>query len=74
MLFVGNDWAEDYHDVDLVDDDGRRPAPGDSPRVSTGTQLHELIAGHLPEDATAADVVIGIESDRRPRQRPERPN
>ena len=24
MLFVGDDWAEDHHDVELVDDDGRR--------------------------------------------------
>ena len=22
MLFVGDDWAEDHHDVELVDDDG----------------------------------------------------
>ena len=24
MLFVGDDWAEDHHDVELVDDAGRR--------------------------------------------------
>jgi hypothetical protein len=23
MLFVGDDWAEDHHDVEIVDDDGR---------------------------------------------------
>ena len=23
MLFVGDDWAEDHHDVEVVDDDGR---------------------------------------------------
>ena len=22
MLFVGDDWAEDHHDVELVDEDG----------------------------------------------------
>ena len=26
MLFVGNDWAEDHHDVEIVDDQGRRLA------------------------------------------------
>ena len=26
MLFVGDDWAEDHHDVEIVDDDGRRLA------------------------------------------------
>jgi hypothetical protein len=32
MLFVGNDWAEDHHDVEIVDEQGRRfarrPLPG----------------------------------------------
>jgi hypothetical protein len=23
-LFVGDDWAEDHHDVELLDDSGRR--------------------------------------------------
>jgi hypothetical protein len=26
MLFVGDDWAEDHHDVDIVDEHGRRLA------------------------------------------------
>lgn len=26
MLFVGNDWAEDHHDVEIVDEHGRRLA------------------------------------------------
>ena len=24
MLFIGNDWAEDHHDIELKDEDGRR--------------------------------------------------
>jgi hypothetical protein len=24
MVFVGDDWAEDHHDVELVDAEGRR--------------------------------------------------
>ena len=26
MLFVGDDWAEDHHDIEIVDDVGRRLA------------------------------------------------
>ena len=26
MLFVGDDWAEDHHDIEIVDEDGRRLA------------------------------------------------
>ena len=37
------------------------------PEGMTGlTQLHELIADHLPDDAEPADVVVGIETDRGP--------
>ena len=24
MLFVGDDWAEDHHDIEIVDEAGRR--------------------------------------------------
>ena len=23
MLFVGDDWAEDHHDVEIIDEDGK---------------------------------------------------
>ena len=26
MLFVGDDWAEGHHDIEIVDDDGKRLA------------------------------------------------
>ncbi len=26
MLFVGDDWAEDHHDVEIIDEAGRRLA------------------------------------------------
>jgi transposase len=67
VLFVGDDWAEDHHDVEVVDAAGRLLARR---RVGEGVagmaQLHALIADHLPEDAEAGDVVIGIETDRGP--------
>ena len=67
MLFVGDDWAEDHHDVELVDEAGRRLAKA---RLGEGvqgiTRLHELVAAHVPEDAEPGQVVVGIETDRGP--------
>ena len=67
MLFVGDDWAEDHHDVELVDEAGRRLAKA---RLGEGvqgiTRLHELVAAHVAEDAEPGQVVIGIETDRGP--------
>ena len=66
-LFAGDDWAEDHHDVEVMDEAGkvlakRRLAGG----VAGIAQLHELIGRHLGEDADAAEVVIGIETDHGP--------
>ena len=67
VLFVGDDWAEDHHDVEVVNDDGRRLAANRFPEGVSGLAgLHALIADHLPDDADPADVVIGIETDRGP--------
>lgn len=67
MLFVGNDWAEDHHDVEVVDESGRCLVRR---RFSEGTvgmaELHAVIADHLGDDAEASDVVVGIETDRGP--------
>ena len=67
MLFVGDDWAEDHHDVELQDEAGRRLARA---RLAEGvagvTRLHELIGAHLGEDAGPGKVAIGIETDRGP--------
>lgn len=67
MLFVGDDWAEDHHDVEVVDQTGRRLAKKRLPEGVAGvSQLHAMIADHLPDDADPADVVVGIETDRGP--------
>ena len=64
-LFVGDDWAEDHHDVELMDAAGRRLAKARLPEGVAGmARLHELVGQHLGEDAEAAEVVIGIETDR----------
>ena len=62
MIFVGDDWAEDHHDVYLMDDAGARLASRRLPEGLAGIrQLHELIAGHAEE---ADEVIVGIETDR----------
>jgi transposase len=66
-LFVGDDWAEDHHDVELMDAAGRVLARKRLPEGVAGiARLHELIGEQLGEDAQDAEVVIGIETDRGP--------
>jgi hypothetical protein len=72
MLFVGDDWAEDHHDIEVQDEGGRRLARARLPEGIAGlTRLHELIAEHLSDDdvdpetgLVAQNVVVGIETDR----------
>jgi transposase len=62
MIFVGDDWAEDHHDVYVMDADGARLASRRLPEGLVGISgLHELIADHVDEPS---QVVIGIETDR----------
>ena len=62
MLFVGDDWAEDHHDVYLMNDTGERLASRRLPEGLAGIRvLHGLIAEHAEDPA---QVVIGIETDR----------
>ena len=63
MIFVGDDWAEDHHDVAIVDETGkalvahRRLPEG----VAGVAALHEVIAGYADDPG---EVVVGIETDR----------
>ena len=62
MLFVGDDWAEDHHDVHLMDEAGKQFARRRLPEGLEGIRaFHELVADHAEEPS---DVVIGIETDR----------
>jgi transposase len=66
-LFAGDDWAEDHHDVEVMDEAGKVLARRRLPEGVAGiAQLHELIGRHLGEDADAAEVIVGIETDRGP--------
>lgn len=61
-VFVGHDWAEDHHDVFVMNSDGRRLGGGRLPEGLEGvTRFHELVAG-LVEDP--AEVVVATETDR----------
>jgi transposase len=66
LLFVGDDWAEDHHDIELQDQSGRVLARAKLPVGVAGmARLHAMIGEHLDED-DEADAFIGIETDRGP--------
>ena len=67
MLFVGDDWAEAHHDVEIVDETGRRLAYSRLQEGLAGiSRFHELVADHLDRDSDPAQVLVGIETDRGP--------
>ena len=67
VLFVGDDWAQDHHDVELMDPAGRRLGKARLPEGVAGiARLHELIGEQLGDEADESEVAIGIETDRGP--------
>ena len=68
LLLVGDDWAEDHHDVELMDSSGRTLTKSRLPEGISGlARLHALIAAQLGDDAgDDTEVRIGIETDRGP--------
>ncbi len=67
MIFVGDDWAEAHHDVELVDETGRTLVRRRLPEGVAGLAgLHALIADHLDPDDGPDAVAVGIETDRGP--------
>jgi Transposase/Transposase IS116/IS110/IS902 family len=66
-LFAGDDWAEDHHDVEVMDEAGRVLARRRLPEGVAGVaRLHELVAGLLGEDDDDSQVLVGIETDHGP--------
>jgi len=62
MIFVGDDWAEDHHDIHVMSADGTRLASRRLPEGLAGISgFHEMVASHAQ---APADVVVGIETDR----------
>jgi transposase len=67
LLFVGDDWAEEHHDVELQNEAGRVLGRAKLPEGVAGiARLHAMIGEHLGEDDEAAAVVVCIETDRGP--------
>jgi transposase len=62
MIFVGDDWAEDHHDIHVMDDNGKRLATRRLPEGLPGIRgFHDIVATHAQDPH---QVVIGIETDR----------
>lgn len=67
MLFLGNDWAEAHHDIELQDDHGRVLERRRLPEGVDGLAvLHALVADHLGDQDQPDAVLVGIETDRGP--------
>jgi transposase len=67
MLFIGDDWAEAHHDIEIENDQGvvlarRRLTEG----LAGFTALHELVAEHLDPAGEPDQVLVGIETERGP--------
>lgn len=65
MLFVGDDWAEGHHDIEIMDAGGKKLCGTRLPEGVEGVQqLHALIADHA--DCGPEQVSVAIETDRGP--------
>jgi transposase len=66
-LFVGDDWAEDHHDVEVMDGSGRRLAKARLPEGVAGmARLHAIVGELIGDAADEVEVLVGIETDRGP--------
>jgi transposase len=65
VLFVGDDWAEDHHDIELQDEQGQVLARARLPEGIAGiTRLHALVGQFAGPDTGPGEVAVGIETDR----------
>jgi hypothetical protein len=63
-LFAGDDWAQDHHDIEVMDESGKVLARRRLPEGVEGMAgFHGLVGGLLGEDDDKAEVVVGIETD-----------
>jgi transposase len=66
-LFAGDDWAEDHHDVEVMDGSGRRLAKARLPEGVTGmARLHTMIGELAGDETDAVEVLVGIDTARGP--------
>ena len=67
VFFLGDDWAEDHHDIELQRQDGQVLARRRLPEGVVGIRaLHELVGEHSSREESPPRVVVGIETDRGP--------
>ena len=66
MLFVGDDWAEAHHDIEIEDEAGRVARRRLPEGLAGITMLHELVAEHRDPAAEPDQVLVGIETERGP--------
>lgn len=61
QVFVGHDWAEDHHDIEIRDGEGRRLGRARLPEGVEGVaRFHSLLTEHVEDPAE----VIATETDR----------
>jgi transposase len=68
LLLVGDDWAEEHHDVEVQDEQGRVLGKAKLPEGIAGVaRLHAMSGQQVGEaDDDQVRVVVGIETDRGP--------
>jgi hypothetical protein len=65
VLFVGDDWAEAHHDVELMDASGRRLAKARLPEGVAGmARLHAMISEQFGEAAEDVEQPIRQQQQR----------
>ena len=66
-MYIGDDWAEDHHDVEVQDEHGRVLRRERLPEGIAGIRGFGELAGRFADDDTEfADVLVCIETDRGP--------
>ena len=67
MLFVGDDWAEDHHDVEVQDEAGKVLKRVRLPEGMAGVaRFHDVVGRFVGQDGEPGDVLVCIEVDRGP--------
>lgn len=66
LLCVGDDWAEDHHDIEIQDGDGRRLRKARIPEGVPGiARFHTLVGECVGQiDPALVQIVVGIETER----------
>jgi len=61
VIFVGNDWAEDHHDIHVMNEQGKKLLTRRFPEGVAGVSaFHAVIADHATDPQ---EVLVGIETD-----------